>query len=101
MLRYGHLRSAPVVVGAGYARSGNRPHSLHPSVNSTRFGASSVACCLSYDAQTRLLVAAILDIATRSLFGLRTSRLLQFEVHVAKCQVKKVHCAQSDFRRVV
>ena len=34
--RYGHLRSAPVVVDAGYARSGNRLHSLQPCVNSTR-----------------------------------------------------------------
>ena len=36
VLRYGHLRSAPVVVDAGYARSGNRLHSLQRSVNSTR-----------------------------------------------------------------
>ena len=34
--RYGHFRSAPVVVDAGYARSGNRLHSLQPCVNSTR-----------------------------------------------------------------
>ena len=34
--RYGHLRSAPVVVDAGYARSGNRPHSLQRCLNSTR-----------------------------------------------------------------
>ena len=30
VLRYGHLRSAPVVVDAGYARSGNHLHSLQP-----------------------------------------------------------------------
>ena len=30
VLRYGHLRSAPVVVDAGYARSGKRLHSLQP-----------------------------------------------------------------------
>ena len=47
--RYGHLRSAPVVVDAGYARSGNRLHSLQRSVNSTRFGASSMASFLSSD----------------------------------------------------
>ena len=36
VFRYGHLRSAPVVVDAGYARSGNRLHSLQPCVISTR-----------------------------------------------------------------
>ena len=43
MSRYGHLRSVPGVVDAGYARSGNRLHSLQRSVNSTRFGASPMA----------------------------------------------------------
>ena len=51
--RHGHLRSAPVVVNAGYAGSGNRPHSLQRSVNSTRFGASPMAYRLSVDAQVR------------------------------------------------
>ena len=51
--RYGHLRSAPVVMDAGYAGSGNRLHSLQRSVNSTRFGASPMAYRLSVDAQMR------------------------------------------------
>ena len=49
VLRYGPLQSALVVVDAGYARSGNRLHSLQRSVNSTRFGASSMASFLSSD----------------------------------------------------
>ena len=51
--RYGHLQSAAVVVDACYARSGNRLHSVHPCVVYTRFGASSMASCISVDAQTR------------------------------------------------
>ena len=51
--RYGHLQSALVVVDAYYARSGNRLHSVQPCVVFTRFGASSMASCLSVDAQTR------------------------------------------------
>ena len=48
--RYGHLQSALVVVDACYARSGNRLHSVQR-------GASSMASCLSNDAQTRLSVS--------------------------------------------
>ena len=51
--RYGHLRSAPVVVDDGYASSGNRLHSLQRSVNSTRFSASPMAYRFSVDAQMR------------------------------------------------
>ena len=54
VLRYGHLRSAPVVVDVGYARSGNRLHSLQPCRSPrASLGASSMASCLSVDAQTR------------------------------------------------
>ena len=78
VLRYGHLRSAPVVVdatcthGVGTAYAPCNPVALH----AFRLGASLMACCLSYD--------------VRSLFRLRTSRLFQFKVHMAKCQVQKV-----------
>ena len=61
VLRYGHLRSAPVVVDA-FLRTEREPPTLRAALwLSTRFGASSMACCLSYD--------------VRSLFRLRTSRL--------------------------
>ena len=70
-------------------------------MNSTRFGASSLACCLSYDVRRRLLFAAILDIATRSLFRLRTLRLLHFEVNMAKCQVQKVARGALSMRHTV
>ena len=42
-------RPPPVCTGRAYARSGNRLHSLQRSVNSTRFGASSMASFLSND----------------------------------------------------
>ena len=48
VLRYGHLRSALVVVVVGYARSGNRLHSLQPCRSPrASLGASSMASCLS------------------------------------------------------
>ena len=49
VLRNDHLRSAPVVVDVGYTPC--RPHSLL----APRLGASSMACCLSDDARTRLM----------------------------------------------
>ena len=56
VLRYGHLRSAPVVVDVGYARSGNRLHSVQPCLSPRALrGASSMALCLSdVDSQERL-----------------------------------------------
>ena len=46
--RYGHLRSAPDVVDAGYARSVYRLHSLQPRRSPrASLGASSMAPCLS------------------------------------------------------
>ena len=52
MSRYGHLPSAPV--GGRrlwYARSGNRLHSVQPSLSPRALrGASSMASCLSNDA---------------------------------------------------
>ena len=72
--RYGHLRSAPVVVDAGYARSGKRLHSLQRSVNSTRFGASPMAYRFSGDA------VAVQNIAKCPQFLSRTSRVVQTKV---------------------
>ena len=53
--RYGHLQSALVVVDACYARSGNRLHSVQPCVVTplASHGDSSMASCVSVDAQTR------------------------------------------------
>ena len=73
VLRYGHLRSAPVVVDAGYAGSGNRLRSVQPCVNSTRLGASSRAYRLSDDAHTGPLFVSVQNIATCSQFRSRTS----------------------------
>ena len=56
VLRYGHVRSAPVVVDA-CLRTGWEPPTLRAALSdSTRhdLGASSMADCLSSDAQTRL-----------------------------------------------
>ena len=55
VLRYGHLRSALVVVDACYARSGNRLHSVQPFMTPRALrGASSMDSCLSNDALARL-----------------------------------------------
>ena len=63
VLRYDHLRSAPVVVGAGYARSGNRLHSLQRrSSPSAGLGAFSMACRFSGDAHTRPLFVAVVPV---------------------------------------
>ena len=76
VLRYGHLRSAPVVVDA-CVRTEWEPPTLRATLRlSTSFGSSSMACCLSYD--------------VRSLFRLRSSGLFQLKIHMAKCQVQKV-----------
>ena len=49
-------RDAPVVVDAAYTHGAGTAYApLQPCVNSTRLGASSRACRLSDDAQTRLL----------------------------------------------
>ena len=51
---HGHLRSAPVVVDAGYARSGNRLYSLQPCRSPrASLGASSMASCLSPTSKSR------------------------------------------------
>ena len=82
--RYGHLWSAPVVVDVCLRTEWEPPTLRAPLWDSTRFGASSMAFCLSYVARTRLLVATVLDFATRSLVRLRTSRWLLFVVHIGK-----------------
>ena len=75
MLRYGHLRTAPVVVDA-FLRTEREPPTLRAALwLSTRFGASSMACCLSYD--------------VRSLF------------HMAKCQVQKDATDALSMRNIV
>ena len=82
VLRHGRLWSAPVAVDAGYARSGNRLHSLQRSVNSTRFAASPMVYRLSDDAHTCLQFVAVQNIAACSQFRPRTSRAIQSAVHV-------------------
>ena len=54
VLRYGHLRSAPVVVDVGVRTEWEPPTLRAALCLSTSFGSSSMACCLSNDAQTRL-----------------------------------------------
>ena len=44
-----------------YARSGNSLHSVRPLWDTTRFGAFSMAFCLSHVARTRLRVVAAQD----------------------------------------
>ena len=76
VLRYGHLRSAPVVVDVGVCTERDL-HSLQPSVNSTRFGASSMACLSAPKMADTGVVVAVKDFATRSQFWSRTSRVIQ------------------------
>ena len=57
VLRYGHLRPAPVVVVVGFTHgvgTANTSSSLD-GLHALRLGASSMAYCLSDDAQSRLL----------------------------------------------
>ena len=61
VLRYGHLRSAPVVVAAWlYARSGNRLHSVQPCGSPRAFdmGASSMAYCLSVEVHKHVVAGS-------------------------------------------
>ena len=69
VLRYGHLRSAPVVVDAAYTHGVGTAYTPCSVVglHAPCLGASSMASSLSDDAQTRLLIVAVQDIAMRSL----------------------------------
>ena len=82
VFRYGHLRSAPVVVDA-CLRTEWEPPTLRAALSvSTRFGASSMAFCLSVDAHKGLHFVAVQNIATCFQFRSRTSRVMQSAVHV-------------------
>ena len=71
VLRYGHLRSAPVVVDAGYARSENRLLSLQPCGSPRARHGRLLDGLLPLQQRRRdrrsVVVVAIQDIVTRSL----------------------------------
>ena len=83
VLRYGHLRSAPVVVDAGL-RTGWEPPTLCASLSGSCFSGSSMGYRLSDDAHTRLQIVAVQNIATCSQFWSRTVRVMQSAVHMPK-----------------
>ena len=97
------LRPPPICTGRGrrlFTRTEWEPPAPRPLLT-PRATAPPRWLSASPASRTGLPVATVLDFAMRSLVRLRTSRLLLFEVHMAKCQDQKVARDASSMRHAV